>query len=132
MFKFEPSLSPGRVMPVFFTSLILAACTQMPAGTVEKTVDKEVETCAAPAVTTRNADDVQRIDELQHESSDLRVQLHELRRQMFERRRQFLEERQRLEQELKEVRERADDLQNKLDAVLAVDRDLRRGGKIPQ
>jgi len=114
-------------MPGLFASLVLAACSQMPAQTVET-----VETCVTPAVTSRNADDVQRIDELQRETSELQTQVHELRRQMSERRRQFLVEKQRLEQELKDGRERADDMQNKLDAVLAVDRDLRRGGKISQ
>ena len=100
------------------------ACSQIPTHTVNN--------AGEPTARIRDADDIQRIDELERQSSEYRVQLSELQRQLLERRRQYLEERQRFERVLKENKDRTDDLQRKLDAVLAVDRDLRRGSKIPE
>jgi hypothetical protein len=51
---------------------------------------------------------------------------------MSERRCQSLEEKQQFERELKESKDRADDLQRKLDAVLAIDRDLRGGSRFTE
>jgi hypothetical protein len=90
-----------------FATLVLAACSSAPPTVLESPV--------TPAATTRSAADIQRINELE--------------RQQVQRQRHFLEEKRRLEFELKESEKRGDDLQQKLDAVLAIDRELRRGIK---
>jgi len=48
---------------------------------------------------------------------------------MAERQRQCQEEKRRLELTLKENQKRTEELQKKLDALLAIDRDLRSRGK---
>lgn len=55
--------------------------------------------------------------------------IRELERQLVERQRQCLEDKTRLEQALRENQKRSDDLQKKLDSVLAIDRELRNRGK---
>ena len=124
MFNFEPSPSTWRAAPGLLASLVLMACSQIPTNTANS--------AGEPTARIRDADDIQRIDELERQSSEYRIRLSELQRQMSERRRQYLEERQRFERELKESKDRTDELQKKLDAVLAVDRDLRRGSKISE
>ena len=107
MLKFEPLLRPWSVVPGLFATLVLAACSSVPPTQLESTV--------TPAATTRAPADIQRINELE--------------RQQSQRQRHYLEEKRRLELELKESEKRGDDLQQKLDAVLAIDRELRRGNK---
>ena len=95
------------MVPGLFATLVLTACSSAP--------PTQVESPETPAATTRAAADIQRINELE--------------RQQSQRQRHYLEERHRLELELKESQQRVDDLQQKLDAVLAIDRELRRGSK---
>lgn len=63
-----------------------------------------------------------------HPVSDVR-RIAELERQLAERHRQCAEEKRRLELALKENQLRTEQLQNKLDALLAIDRELRSRGK---
>ena len=53
----------------------------------------------------------------------------ELERQLAERQRQCAEDKRRLDQALKESQLRTEQLQKKLDALLAIDRELRSRGK---
>ena len=81
--------------------------------------------CECPEATVesiRDEADIQRINELEHQLSDRQ-------RQLSEKQRQFLEERRRLERLLKESQTRSDELQAKLEAILAIDREMRRGTK---
>lgn len=55
--------------------------------------------------------------------------IRELERQLVERQRQCLEDKSRLEQALRENQKRNDELQKKLDSLLAIDRELRSRGK---
>lgn len=105
MLKFGPLQRPGSMVPGLLAAVALAACSSTPSTPVESS--------EAPAATTRAAADIQRINELE--------------RQQSLRQRHCLEEKRRLELELKESQKRGDDLQQKLDAVLAIDRELRRG-----
>lgn len=68
-----------------------------------------------PSATTSQQGEMQRISDLQ--------------RQMAERQRQCNEEKRRQEQSLKESHKRNDELQKKLDTLLAIDRELRSRGK---
>ncbi len=68
-----------------------------------------------PAPTARSVADVQRISELE--------------RHLAERQRQCLVDKRRLELALKENQKQAEELQKKLDALLAIDRELRARGK---
>ena len=95
------------MVPGLFATLVLTACSSAPPTLVESP--------DTPAATTRAAADILRINELESQQSQ-RV-LH------------FLEEKRRLGLELKESQKRGDDLQQKLDAILAIDRELRRGSK---
>ena len=95
------------MVPGLFATLVLTACSSAP--------PKPVESPEMPAATTRAAADIQRINELE--------------RQLSQRQRQCLEEKRRLELDLSESQKRGDDLQQKLDAILAIDRELRRGSK---
>jgi len=88
-------------------TLVLTACSSAP--------PTPVESRDTPAATTRAVADIQRINELE--------------RQLSQRQRQYFEEKRRLELELSESQKRGDDLQQKLDAILAIDRELRRGSK---
>ena len=121
MFKFELIQSRWRLVPVLLASLVLTACSSI--------YPKPVERPDAPALTTRDEADVQRIDELERQLVERQRQLVERQYQLTERRRQHLEEKQRLERDLKESQSRSNELQSKLDAILAIDRDLRRGSK---
>ena len=129
MSKLEPFRSPPwRTFVAVLAALVLAACSS--------TLSQPVENAVAPSAALRDAADVRRIDELERQLSDQQGQLQERERQlserprqMAERRRQHLEERQRLERELKESQDLAEDLRKKLDSVLAIDRQLRRGSK---
>lgn len=67
------------------------------------------------ASSPRSAADIQRIGELE--------------RSLAERQRQCLVDKRRLELALKENQKQADELQKKLDALLAIDRELRARGK---
>jgi len=107
MSKFEPLQWPWSTVPGLFMALVLTACSSAP--------PTPVESPEMPAVTTRAAADIQRINELE--------------RQLSLRQRHCLEEKKRLELELTESQKRGDDLQQKLDAILAIDRELRRGSK---
>ena len=107
MLKFEPRQLPWSMVPGLFATLVLTACSSAPPTPVENP--------KTPAVTTRAETDIQRINELE--------------RQLSQRQRQCLDEKRRLELELNESQKRGDDLQQKLDAVLAIDRELRRGSK---
>ena len=107
MLKFEPLQLPWSMVPGLFATLVLTACSSAPPTLVENP--------ETPVTTTRAASDLQRINELE--------------RQQFQRQRHCLEEKRRLELELKESQKRGDDLQQRLDAVLAIDRELRRGSK---
>lgn len=125
------------VVHCLLASFVLTACGLMPAKQVAMPPD------APLGAATRDAADVQRIDELERQLSEQQRQLTERqrqldewqrrlterKRQLTERRHEFLEEKQRLELELKESQNRSDELQKKLDAILAIDRDLRRGSK---
>ena len=138
MLIFERPSSQCFVVLCFAASVSLISCSSMP-------VEKQVETLPMEPVMvpTRDLVDVQRIDELEQQLSEQQRQLTERQRQLSERRRQlteqqrqkteqqrqFLEEKQRLERELKESQNRSDELQRKLDAILAIDRELRRGSK---
>ncbi len=68
-----------------------------------------------PSATTSTHGEMQRINDLQ--------------RQMAERQRQCNEEKRRQEQSLKESHKRNEELQKKLDTLLAIDRELRSRGK---
>lgn len=105
--KLEPLPRLAGRLSVLVVTLLLAACSSAP-----PTLPESPET---PAVSTRAPADIRRINELE--------------RQLAARQRHYLEERRRLELELKESEKRGDDLQQKLDAVLAIDRELRRGIK---
>ena len=105
--KFEPLQLPWSVVSGLFVTLVLTACSSAPPTPVENP--------ETPAATTRAAGDIQRITELE--------------RQLSLRQRQCLDEKHRLELELNESQKRGDDLQQKLDAILAIDRELRRGSK---
>jgi len=107
LLKFEPLQLPWSMVPALFATLVLTACSSAPPTLVENP--------ETPATTTRSAADIQRINELE--------------RQQSQRQRHCLEEKRRLELELKESQKRGDDLQQRLDAVLAIDRELRRGSK---
>ena len=81
--------------------------------------------CECPEATVeliRDEADIQRINELEHQLSDRQ-------RQLSEKQRQSLEEKRRLERLLKESQNRSDELQAKLEAILAIDREMRRGTK---
>jgi hypothetical protein len=108
MLKFERLRLPWSMVPGLFATLVLTACSSAPPTPVESP-----ETPAA-TTTTRAAADIQRINELE--------------RQLSLRQRHCLEEKRRLELDLSESQKRGDDLQQKLDAILAIDRELRRGG----
>jgi len=107
MLKSGPLQWPWPMVSGLLATVVLTACSSAPPALVEGS--------EAPATTTRAAADIQRINELE--------------RQQSLRQRQYLEEKRRLELELKESQKRGDDLQQKLDAVLAIDRELRRGSK---
>ena len=124
MSKSEQLQSRWHLMSGLLASLVLTACSSTP--------PKPVETPDQPAVSTRDEADVQRIDELERQLAEQQRQLTERQRQLTERRRLYFEEKQRLERSLKESQSRSDELQNKLDAILAIDRDLRRGSKSPE
>lgn len=138
MLIFEHPSSRCFVVVCIAASMALASCSSTP---VEKPV--EIPPPEPVIVPTRDLVDVQRIDELEQQLSEQQRQLTERQRQLSERRRQlteqqrqkaeqqrqFLEEKQRLERELKESQNRSDELQRKLDAILAIDRELRRGTK---
>jgi hypothetical protein len=55
--------------------------------------------------------------------------IRELERQLVERQRHCLEDKNRLEQSLRESQKRSEELQKKLDSLLAIDRELRNRGK---
>jgi TolA-binding protein len=55
--------------------------------------------------------------------------IRELERQLVERQRHCLEDKNRLEQALRENQKRSEELQKKLDSLLAIDRELRTRGK---
>ena len=105
MLKFEPLRLPWSMVPGLFATLVLTACSSAP--------PTPVESPDTPAAITRAEGDIQRISELE--------------RQLSQRQRQCLEDIRHLELELKESQKRGDDLQQKLDAALAIDRELRRG-----
>jgi hypothetical protein len=106
---------PGwGVVPGLLAGLVLTACSSL--------APTPVESSSGPAATTRSAADAQRISRLER-------QLTEQQRLASERQRQCLEDRLQLERMLKESQYRSDELQKKLDAILAIDRDLRRGNK---
>ena len=84
----------------------LSAC----ASNSEKQVDEVIAFESAP-INTRSAVDVQRISELE--------------RQLAERQRQCQLEKRRLELALKDNQKQSEELQKKLDALLAIDRELR-------
>ena len=107
MLKFGPLQWPWSMVPGLLATMVLTACSSAP--------PTPVESPETPAATARAAADIQRINELE--------------RQQALRQRHCLEEKRRLELELKESQKRGDDLQQKLDAVLAIDRELRRGSK---
>ena len=104
MLRFESFRLPWPIVPVLFATLVLNACSSAP--------PTRVESPETPAVTTRAAADIQRINELE--------------RQLSLRQRHCLEEKRRLELDLSESQKRGDDLQQRLDAILAIDRELRR------
>ena len=138
MLIFKRLSSRYFVVLCFAASAVLISCSST-------SVDKQVETPPVEPVIvpTRDLIDVQRIDELEQQLSEQQRQLTERQRLLSERRRQlteqqrqkteqqrqFIEEKQRLERELKESQNRSDELQRKLDAILAIDRELRRGSK---
>ena len=97
-------------------ALLLSACAAPPTN--------RAGTDGAPDQTTRPRDpsDVKRIE-------DLERQVAELQKQLNDRRRQSYEEKRRLERELKDTQDRLDESQKKLEAILAIDRELRRGNK---
>ena len=107
MLRFEPRQLPWSMVHGLFATLVLTACSSVP--------PTPVESHETPAATTRAAADIQRINELE--------------RQLSQRQRQCLEEKHRLELDLNESQKRGDDLQQKLDTILAIDRELRRGSK---
>ena len=123
MLKFEHHQSQRHAALALLASLLLSACSLLPQKPVEIVIPE------APAASARDAVDVERIDELERQLAEQQSQLAERQRQLAERRRQYLEEKQRLERELKESQERSDELRKKLDAILAIDRELRRGSK---
>lgn len=105
MLGFEPRRLPWSMVPCLLVTLVLPACSSAP--------PTPVESPKTPAATTRAAADIQRINELEH--------------QLSQRQRQCLEEKRRLELDLNESQKRGVDLQQKLDTILAIDRELRRG-----
>jgi hypothetical protein len=106
MLRFDLPQLPWAKASGLFVTLVLTACSSAP---------PQLESPEVPAATTRSAADIRRINELE--------------RLLSQRQRHYLEEKRRLELELKESEKRGDDLQQKLDAVLAIDRELRRGNK---
>ena len=104
-FEFGQLIWP--VVPGLLASLVLCACTAVPSAPVESP--------EPTAAATTHPGDVQRIGELE--------------RQLSQRQRQCAEDKRRLERDLRESQKRSDDLQKKLNAVLAIDRELRRGSK---
>ena len=94
-------------------ALLLTACATPPTAPTEP---------EPQAIRARAPSDAKRIEELER-------QVAELQRQLNDRRRQSLEEKRRLERELKDTQDRLDESQKKLEAILAIDRELRRGNK---
>jgi len=97
------------VLKIFLLGAIAFAVSAC-ASNSEKQVDEVVVFEPAP-ISTRSAVDVQRISELE--------------RQLAERQRQCQLEKRRLELALKDNQKQSDELQKKLDALLAIDRELR-------
>ena len=126
-------------MYCLLASFVSSACGLIP----EKKVEISPEVTVEKTESTRDAADAKRIDDLEQQLSERQRQLIERQRQLTEKQRQlterqrqlteqqrqFNEEKQRLERELRESQSHSDELQKKLDAILAIDRDLRRGGK---
>ena len=110
--EFESRQSPWSTVPGLLASLVLSACTAVPPVPVNS------PDLAAAAT---HAADVQRIGELEH--------LLSLRQRQYAEEKRRLERDLRFERDLKECQKRSDDLQKKLDAILAIDRELRRGSK---
>ena len=129
---FEPESSrPISVFAGLLASLALGACSSVPPASHDLLQSAAPD---APVVEMRCAADVQRIGELDRQIFDQQRQLAQLaekQRQLIDRQRQSIDEKQRLENQLKESQLRANELQAKLDAILAIDRDMRRGRSLP-
>ncbi|MDP3538658.1 MAG: hypothetical protein Q8S26_08135 [Azonexus sp.] len=97
--------------------LRLATCLSVVLSGAACTTYREIppDTSAEPVATARSTTDVQKIADLE--------------RQMAEKQRQCLADKRRLETTLKENQKQNEELQKKLDGLLAIDRELRNRNK---
>lgn len=109
---------PGRSLPwlALLFCLMLGACATAP----EERVEDGASVPEAPSAKTERP---VKGDGARHRESE---------RRQAERLRQCVEEKRRLESSLQEAQKHADDLQKKLDSLLAIDRQLRYRGKARQ
>jgi TolA-binding protein len=128
---FTASQSGLRRGVTLLACVLLVGCSLEPAQPDSSATDSlpAVESPRAANVLRRAPGDVERIAELEAQLAILQRQLADKQKQLVERQKQSNEEKQRLETLLKENQQRANELQGKLDAILAVDRDLRRGAR---